>query len=82
MLAASWSRRGGLSLLFCLICLIGRGAAVNLTRTICYSGSTMYQGFTQVCQQLNPSYTGDWYCTKVDVCEFGISSSRSCMSTK
>ena len=83
---ASQSWRGGLTLLLLyLICLMGSGEALlqkNLTRTICYSGSNIYQGFTQVCQQLNPGYKGDWYCTKMDVCEFGISPNRLCMSTK
>jgi hypothetical protein len=54
----------------------------NLTRTICYSGSTVYQQFTQVCQTLDPSYTGTWYCAKTVLCEAYIPDSRECISTK
>jgi hypothetical protein len=54
----------------------------NLTRTICYSGSTVYQQFTQVCQTLDPSYTGKWYCAKTVLCEAYIPDSRECVSTK
>lgn len=71
-----------LILLWCLAFLAHAAAKKNLTRTICYSGSTVYQRFTQVCQTLNPAYKGDWYCTKIDVCEFGMSPNRECMSTK
>ena len=54
----------------------------NLTRTICYSGSLIYQQITQVCETQNPGYKGTWYCSKTEVCESFMSSSRECMSTK
>ena len=72
------------SLLYLLAALCGVNAATatNLTRTICYSGSLIYQQITQVCQEQDSSYTGDWYCSKTEVCESFISPARQCMSTK
>lgn len=69
-------------ILFVLLISFRQSSGANLTRTICYSGSLIYQSITQVCEEMNPGYTGTWYCAKTDVCESFMSSSRECMSTK
>jgi len=52
------------------------------SRTLCYSGSDLYQSFIQDCDAEDPSYAGTWYCAEVEVCEQYISGSRNCMTTK
>lgn len=52
------------------------------SRTLCYSGSTLYQMFIQDCNAEDTSYTGTWYCSEVEVCEQFISGSRDCVITK
>ena len=52
------------------------------SRTLCYSGSSLYQSFIQDCNSEDSSYTGTWYCSEVEVCEAYISGSRDCMVTK
>ncbi len=43
-----------------------------------YIGSSLYQRITVDCSALNSSYTGNWYCATIDVCETDISPSREC----
>ena len=52
------------------------------SRTLCYSGSSMYQTFIQDCNAQDSTYTGTWYCAEVEVCESFIRGSRTCMTTK
>ena len=52
------------------------------SRTLCYSGSSLYQSFIQDCDAEDSSYTGRWYCSEVEVCEAYISGTRDCMVTK
>ena len=56
--------------------------AASNSRTLCYSGSTLYQRFIQDCNAQNSNYTGTWYCAEVEVCESFISGRRTCISTK
>ena len=56
--------------------------AASNSRTLCYSGSSMYQSFIQDCNAQDTSYSGTWYCADVEVCESFISGTRSCISTK
>lgn len=51
-------------------------------RTLCYSGSDMYQKLTVDCTAQDSEYTGTWYCATISVCEQYISSSRNCMTTR
>jgi hypothetical protein len=61
-----------------LVLLAGRVSG----RTFCYAGSDMYQLLTQDCNAQDPTYTGDWYCSSISVCESFISGSRNCMQTR
>lgn len=51
-------------------------------RTLCYSGSDLYQKLTVDCNAQDPTYTGQWYCATIEVCEQYISENRQCMTTK
>ena len=71
-------------MLFCgiaLLCSMRTVFAAN-TRTLCYSGSDMYQKLTVDCNAQDPTYQGQRYCAKITVCEQYISKSRSCMTTR
>lgn len=71
-------------LFFCaiaLLCSCSTVFAAN-TRTLCYSGSDMYQKLTVDCNAQDPTYKGQWYCAKIMVCEQYISKSRNCMTTR
>ena len=67
-----------------LLCIFLIIASVNAagSRTLCYSGSDMYQRLTMDCNALDPAYQGNWYCAKVTICEQYISSSRNCITTR
>ena len=73
----------GSSLFFAiaLVCTLSTVFAEN-TRTLCYSGSDMYQKLTVDCNAQDPAYLGKWYCAKVTVCEQYISKNRNCMTTR
>jgi len=64
-----------ISLFYCL-------GQQNQTKALCYSGSNLYQQLTQNCNSQNPSYTGEWYCAKIELCEAFISESRQCVVTR
>lgn len=70
-----------LCVVMCFLVSVCDGAE-NQTKAVCYSGSTLYQRITQDCNEKDPSYTGVWYCAKIEVCESFISSYRSCMITR
>mmetsp|Transcript_16632 Transcript_16632/g.17997 ORF Transcript_16632/g.17997 Transcript_16632/m.17997 type:complete len:161 (+) Transcript_16632:186-668(+) len=57
-------------------------ASTNQTKAICYSGSNLYQLLTQDCNDKDSSYTGEWFCAKMEVCENFISSERTCIVTR
>lgn len=42
----------------------------------------MYQVNTVDCTLQDTTYSGDWYCADMTVCEAGISASRSCIKTR
>ena len=42
----------------------------------------MYQKLTVDCNAQDPTYTGEWYCANVKVCESYMSSKRQCMTTR
>lgn len=71
-----------LALLIALICFSNVHSIFNNTRSLCYSGSVLYQTNTVDCTALDSTYGGDWYCSNIQVCEAGISPSRVCMSAK
>ena len=77
-------RERNLFLISTLIALyvIGMADGASNSRTLCYSGSSLYQSFIQDCNSEDSSYTGTWYCSEVEVCEAYISGSRDCMVTK
>jgi hypothetical protein len=65
-----------------ILCLLHGTNAASASRTLCYSGSDLYQKITTDCDAQDPSYTGDWYCATMEMCESYISSSRTCIRTK
>lgn len=69
-------------LLAICLCLIHGASAASASRTLCYSGSDLYQKITTDCDAQDTSYTGDWYCATMEMCESYISSSRTCITTK
>lgn len=48
----------------------------------CYSGSSLYQLDLQNCGDEDPSYTGDWFCGVMKVCETYQPSGRECITTR
>mmetsp|Transcript_17950 Transcript_17950/g.33743 ORF Transcript_17950/g.33743 Transcript_17950/m.33743 type:complete len:149 (+) Transcript_17950:52-498(+) len=56
--------------------------ATSHARFVCYQGSSLYQIETQECNNMDANYTGTWYCSKVTICEWGISSQRQCAETR
>jgi len=58
------------------------GANNTNSRSLCYSGSVMYQTNTVDCTTQDPSYGGTWFCSNIHVCETGINPNRVCMSAK
>lgn len=72
------------AVIFTLLALLVLEVSLGATksRTLCYSGSSMYQTFIQDCNAQDSSYTGTWYCADVEVCESFISGSRDCITTK
>lgn len=55
---------------------------VTEARHVCYQGSSLYQIQTQECEDMDGNYTDTWYCSKVTICEWGISSNRECAETR
>jgi len=72
---------GSLFFAIALCCTVSTVLAAN-TRTLCYSGSDMYQKLTVDCNAQDPTYTGQWFCAKISVCEQYMSSSRHCIITR
>jgi hypothetical protein len=64
-----------------LICTISSLSAVA-TRTLCYTGSDLYQKLTVDCNAQEPDYKGEWYCASISVCEQYISTKRNCITTR
>eukprot|EP01036_Dinobryon_divergens_P026401 gene26401-35044_t len=58
-----------------------RNSSGGTSEALCYSGSNLYQQFTQNCNSQS-SYNGQWYCATIEVCEQYISSARQCMVTR
>ena len=56
-------------------------------RYLCLHGSEEYQQVVKSCNELDTSYTGEWYCSKMEVCERGIiqlplrPAGRKCMTS-
>jgi len=72
----------GILFLLVLFLLPSTVTTSNSTRSLCYSGSILYQTNTVDCAKLDTSYNGDWYCSNIQVCEAGMSQSRICMAAK
>ena len=54
-------------------------ATTHASRYYCYKGSSLYQVEYVDCGNLN---SGDWYCSKITVCENDIDSERDCIETR
>ena len=65
--------------LFCLMFVMITNVA---GRTLCMTGSDLYQKLTVDCSAQDPTYQGQWYCATIHVCESYISPNRQCMQTK
>ena len=55
-------------------------------RTLCYSGSDLYQRLTIDCDAQDPAWSAipgnTWYCATIEVCEQYKPESRACMTTR
>lgn len=56
--------------------------AFNQSKALCFAGSSLYQLIVDNCNDKDPSYTGEWYCAKMTVCESFKSSARKCIETR
>jgi hypothetical protein len=54
-------------------------AMTHASRYYCYKGSSLYQVEYVDCGDLS---SGDWYCSKITVCENDIDSERECIETR
>jgi hypothetical protein len=54
----------------------------STAKALCYTGSSLYQLVTQDCNAKDSSYTGQWYCAKLEVYEAFQSSSREPIITR
>ena len=66
------------SLLACILSLAVGGSS----KQVCYSGSQLYPAVAMDCSSENSSYTGDWYCSTMEVCEQFINKHRKCVLIK
>mmetsp|Transcript_31805 Transcript_31805/g.53662 ORF Transcript_31805/g.53662 Transcript_31805/m.53662 type:complete len:175 (-) Transcript_31805:272-796(-) len=51
-------------------------------RPSCYTGSSLYETVVQNCNDKDPSYTDEWYCATMEICESFIDKARVCAVTK
>jgi hypothetical protein len=70
----------GLIIQFLVLPLVAQGNST--TKALCYAGSSLYQLVTQDCNAKDSSYTGQWYCAKLEVYEAFQSSSREPIVTR
>lgn len=74
-----------LLLLVCVLLLFnfGKSQASNSTTVLCFGGSNLYQEIIQNCYEMDPDYTGEWYCATMKICEqYMDDETRSCIQTK
>lgn len=57
-------------------------SSINADRSYCFSGSDLYQLESFDCTAKDSSYTGDWYCSTMTICESYIDSDRDCVTTR
>jgi hypothetical protein len=70
-----------ISSLMVVLLLLGIVSLVQ-SRYYCFTGSSEYQLQVVDCADRNSTYTGDWYCATMEVCEQFQDTNRHCISTR